>query len=46
MESFSGEPPKHRMRITDQIRLNPAFLHNENNDKMQAEKLWLKQTKL
>jgi hypothetical protein len=42
MESLSVEPPKHRMRITDQIHLNPAYWHNENNDKQ----LWLKQTKL
>jgi len=46
MESSTVEPPKHHMKITDQIHLNPAYLHNENKDALQTEKLWIKQTKL
>jgi hypothetical protein len=46
MKAPSIDPPKHRMRITDQIHLNPAYLQNENNDKQQTEQLWMKQTKL
>jgi hypothetical protein len=46
MKSPSTDPPRHRMRITDQIHLNPAFLHNETKDEQQAEQLWIKQTKL
>ncbi len=46
MTSVSNEPPKHQMRIVDQIHLNPAYLHNENHDKHQAEQLWMQHTKL
>jgi hypothetical protein len=45
IEPLSIEPPKHRIKITDQIHLNPAYLHHENNDEQQTEKLWIQQTK-
>ena len=46
MESESVDPPKHRMRITDQIHLNPVFLHDDNKDEQQREELWFQRTKL
>jgi hypothetical protein len=46
MKSSSINSPKHRMRLTDQIHLNPAYLHDENKDEQQREQLWTKQTKL
>jgi hypothetical protein len=46
MESSTIDPPKHRMRITDQIHLNPAYLDDGGNDKQQTEELWIERTKL
>lgn len=46
MSSSTVEPPRRRITITDQIHLNPAYLHNENKDDQQIEQLWIKQTKL
>jgi hypothetical protein len=46
MKSSSINSPKHRMRITDEIHLNPAYLYNENNGEQQTEELWIKNTKL
>ncbi len=46
MESSTIEPPKHHMKVTDQIHLNPAYLYNENKDEQQIEHLWSKHTKL
>ena len=46
MYSSSIPPLKHRIRITDQVHLNPAYLQSESSDLPQFESVWIKKTKL
>jgi len=46
MRTPSIHSPKHRMRVADEIHLNPAYLHNENYDTQSMEQEYIVRTKL